>query len=50
MGAGFGKSDKLVDWQSYTLDLHKSSVERLLDHLGLLDNRSNRSLTLVGHN
>jgi pimeloyl-ACP methyl ester carboxylesterase len=51
---GFGKSDKLTDWRTYSLELHKSTVEHLLRHLNLLPDSyhhyHSNNLTLVGHN
>ena len=52
---GFGRSDKLTDWRTYSLELHKSTVEQLLRHLQLLPSQNNpyeghyyhKKLTLV---
>ena len=30
---GFGRSDKLVDWRSYDLELHEETIVQLLRHL-----------------
>ncbi len=32
---GFGKSDKLADWNDYTFEIHLKSLEHLIDHLSL---------------
>ena len=38
---GFGRSDKLTDWRTYSLELHKSTVEQLLRHLQLMPFQNN---------
>ena len=43
------RSDKYVDWRSYDLELHKSSVLQFLNNLGLIGGHG-RNVTLIGHN
>jgi len=45
---GFGKSERYTDWKAYNLELHKSTIIQLLQHLQL--NNGNKTVTLVGHN
>ena len=44
---GFGRSDRLVDWRDYSVELHKVTVYQLLSQLNLI---GHANLTLVGHN
>lgn len=45
---GFGRSEKYVDWRAYDLELHKSTIIQLIQHLNL--NSVTKNITLVGHN